>query len=105
MGATLHASGATLVTVEARFDPAGQADKGSTEIVLSGLPDPVIRESRGRMLAALKESQLGLPPGKLLLHLGPAGLKKSGELLDLPLALATASAAGHIPKDALKEPR
>ncbi|MFT5830545.1 MAG: hypothetical protein ACI9D0_001131, partial [Bacteroidia bacterium] len=28
MGATLHASGATLVTVEARFDPAGQADKG-----------------------------------------------------------------------------
>jgi len=101
MGATLHAAGATLVTVEARFDPAGQIEKGSTEIVLSGLPDPVIRESRGRMLAALRESQLALPPGKLLLHLGPAGLKKSGELLDLPLALGTASAAGHIPQDAL----
>jgi magnesium chelatase family protein len=101
MGATLSAAGATLVTVEARFDPAGQAEKATTEISLSGLPDAVIRESRGRMLAALRESHLTLPPGKLLLHLGPAGLKKSGELLDLPLALGTAAAAGHIPPDAL----
>ncbi|MDE0895632.1 MAG: YifB family Mg chelatase-like AAA ATPase [Planctomycetota bacterium] len=101
MGATLHASGATLVTVEARFDPIAHSEKASTEIVLSGLPDPVIRESRGRILAALRECQLALPPGKLLLHLGPAGLKKSGELLDLALALGAASAAGHIPPDAL----
>ncbi len=101
MGATLHASGATLVTVEARFDPAERSEKATTEIVLSGLPDAVIRESRGRMLAALRECHLALPPGKLLLHLGPAGLKKSGELLDLALALGTAAASGHIPPEAL----
>jgi len=83
-----------LVVVEARFE---RIDRSRTEVVLSGLPDPVIRESRGRLLAALDENRLGLPPGRLVLNLAPAGLRKAGEALDLPLALAAVVAGGHLP--------
>src|SRR5262245_61339892 len=62
LGASLHGIGAELVTVEARFEGK---DRERTEVVLTGLPDPVIRESRGRLLCALAENRLGLPTGRL----------------------------------------
>lgn len=85
---------ARLVTVQARFV---SAEKGRAELQLLGLPDPVLRESRGRVAAALEEAGLRIPPGRLVLNLAPAGLPKSGESLDLPLALAAAAAVGHLP--------
>jgi magnesium chelatase family protein len=90
---------AELVTVEARFE---RADLTRTEVSFSGLPDPVIRESRGRLLAALEETRLHLERGRLFLNLVPAGLKKSGEALDLALALGAAAAAGHFDARALQ---
>ena len=84
---------AKLVTIEARFEPA---DRQRTEVAFSGLPDAVVRESRGRLLAALAETGLHVPQGRLFLNLAPAGLRKSGEALDLPLALGVAAACGHL---------
>jgi len=104
MGVTLLGSRAELVTVEARFELStrtSEAANDKSEIAITGLPDAVIRESRGRLVAALSASGLRLPAGRLLLHLLPASLKKSGELLDLALALGAAAAAGHLPPDAL----
>ncbi len=97
-GISLFGAGAELVTVEARFVPM---EKHRLEIVLSGLPDPVIRESRGRLLCALLEAGLHLGSGKLYLNLSPAGVKKSGEGLDLPLMLAAVAAGGHLEPAAL----
>lgn len=97
-GICLSGTEANLVTVEARFD---RAERQRTEVVLSGLPDPVIRESRGRLLCALEENRLRLPHGRLVLNLAPAGVRKTGELLDLPLALGAAAAGGHLAPDAL----
>jgi magnesium chelatase family protein len=94
----LTGAGAELVTVEARLEPA---DRERTEVVLSGLPDPVIRESRGRLLCALEANRLRLPAGRLYLNLAPAGRRKSGEALDLPLALGAVAAAGHVDPRAL----
>ena len=96
-GATLVGAEAELVTVEARFEPG---DRGRTEVVLSGLPDAVIREARGRLLAALEENRLRLGAGRLVLNLVPAGVPKQGEILDLPLALGAVVAAGHLPPPA-----
>ncbi len=93
LGSCLTAVGAENVTVEARFEPK---DKGPVEVVLSGLPDAVIREARARLTCALRVSGLGLGSGRLTLNLVPSGLKKRGELLDLPLALAAAAAGGHL---------
>lgn len=93
VGACLVGVDAELVTVEGRFEAN---EKGGTDVLITGLPDPVIRESRRRLLCALAESRLRPPSGKLFLHLVPAARKKSGETLDLALALAAATASGHL---------
>ena len=81
------------MTIQARFE---RRDRDRTEVVLTGLPDAVIRESKTRLVAALEENGLHLPSGRLYVHLAPAGLRKSGEGLDLPLALGAAAACGHV---------
>jgi len=92
LGACLHGTGAELVTIEARFVPR---DRARTEVLLTGLPDPILRESRGRLECALAENGLRLASGRLYLNLVPAARRKSGETLDLPLALGAAAASGH----------
>ena len=98
LGASLVGTGAELVTVEARFD---RTDRERTEVVLSGLPDPVLREARGRLECALRENGVRLTNGRLFLNLVPAARRKSGEILDLPLALGAAAALGHLDRRAL----
>ena len=97
-GASLSGTEAELVTVEGQFEAI---DRHSTEVVITGLPDPVIRESRGRLLCALRENRLDLGSGRLHLNLVPAARPKSGEILDLPLVLAAAGACDHLPQEAL----
>ena len=99
LGACLRGTGAELVTVEARFVPR---DRERTEVVLTGLPDPVLRESRGRLECALAENGLKLHAGRLYLNLVPAALRKTGEILDLPLALGAAAASGHFDAKTLR---
>lgn len=70
-------------------------------MVLTGLPDAVVRESRTRLLLALEEHHLHVPQGRLHLNLHPAGLRKTGEALDLPMALAVAAACGHFDAEGL----
>lgn len=101
MGASLCGTGAELVTVEARHETQ-EKDSGRPEVLVTGLPDPVLRESRGRLLPALEVSGLRLPRGgRLYLNLVPAARRKSGEGLDLSLALAAAAAGGHLEPAAL----
>lgn len=98
-GASLLGAQAELVTVEARFEGARD---GRTEVQITGLPDPVIRESRSRLSSALGACGLGLGPGRLLLNLVPAARRKSGEILDLPLVLAATGAGAHLPAGSLE---
>lgn len=92
-GACLEGTGAEPALVEARFEPA---DIKRTDIHVTGLPDAVVREARGRVSCALAESGLRLPFGRLYWNLVPAARKKRGDALDLPLALAAAAACGHL---------
>jgi len=98
-GISLEGTEARLVTVEARFE---SSDSGRTEVHMTGLPDAVVRESKNRLLAALSSLRMRVPPGRLLIHLAPAGMRKTGEALDLPLALAVASACGHLQPKSLR---
>lgn len=98
LGASLLGWKAELVTVEGRFEAS---DRGRTEVILTGLPDSVLRESRGRLLCALEENRLRLGCGRLFLNLVPAALPKSGESLDLALVLAAACAGGHLQPEQL----
>jgi len=100
LGASLEGASALAVTVEASF--VARDDPPSTEVILTGLPDPVLRESRGRLLQALASTRARVGAGRLYLNLVPAARKKSGEALDLALVMASAAAAGHLAPEALE---
>lgn len=79
---------------------AGQAV--SVEVVISrglpgyhlvGLPGTEVRESRERVLAALRHCGAKVPPGRITVNLAPAGMRKSGASFDLAIALGIAAAA------------
>lgn len=100
IGASLAGTSAELVTVEAQYVAENKPD---LQLCLTGLPDNVLRESRGRIVAALEANGLIPGGGRLLLNLVPASRRKSGESLDLSLALGAVAAMGHLPARALQE--
>ncbi len=91
--ASLWGCRADLVRVEARFEGN---EKNRTDVTLTGLPDSILRESKGRLLCALRENRLAMGSGNLFLNLLPAAQPKAGEGLDLSLILAAAAARGHL---------
>jgi magnesium chelatase family protein len=100
-GSCLEGADAAIVRVEARFTPSDKT--GRTEVVMTGLPDAVLRETKRRLLDALEECGLRVPHGRLLLHLIPAARPKRGDSLDLALALASAAACGHLDPSSLED--
>jgi magnesium chelatase family protein len=68
---------------------------------LVGLPDAAVRESRERVRSAVKNCGFELPPRAVVINLAPADIKKEGNHLDLPIALALLVAHGHLPEQAL----
>lgn len=79
--ATLYGIDALGITVEVDSQPGLP-----TEIIV-GLPDAVIRESRNRIRAALKNAGFKLPQKVFTINLAPAELRKEGASLDLPIAV------------------
>ncbi|MEF3280886.1 MAG: YifB family Mg chelatase-like AAA ATPase [Elusimicrobiota bacterium] len=59
-----------------------------------GLPDTNIKESRDRVLSAIKNSGFDLPSKKIVINLSPAEIKKSGTHYDLPIAVGILLAIG-----------
>ena len=59
-----------------------------------GLPDGAVRESRDRVWAALKNSDLPVPRGAVTVNLAPADVRKEGSAFDLPLAIGLLGATG-----------
>ncbi len=62
---------------------------------LVGLPNAEVRESRQRVLAALRNSGVSLPPGKITVNLAPAGVRKEGASFDLAIAMGVMAARGE----------
>ncbi len=61
---------------------------------LVGLPNTEVRESRDRVLAALRNCGVKIPPGKITVNLAPAGIRKEGASCDLAIAVGVVAAAG-----------
>jgi len=60
-------------------------------IAIVGLADAAIRESRERLRAAFRSSDLSLPRGKIVINLSPSGVRKSGSHFDVALAIGILS--------------
>ncbi len=74
---------------------------GLPQMVLVGLPDAAVRESRERVRFALRNCGFDLPPRSVVVNLAPADLRKEGNHLDLAIALALLAAHGQLPEEAL----
>ncbi len=61
-----------------------------------GLPDSSVRESRERVIAAMKNSGFGFPPRKITINLAPADIRKEGSGFDLPIAIGILLARGDL---------
>jgi len=68
-------------------------------VTLVGLPDAAVKESTERVRAAIYNSGLAYPRGRLTVNLAPADLRKEGPAYDLPIAVALLVVAEQIPSD------
>ncbi|MCL1993648.1 MAG: YifB family Mg chelatase-like AAA ATPase [Spirochaetes bacterium] len=64
---------------------------------ITGLAEGAVREARERVRAAFRNSGLKFPEDRVLINLAPAGLRKDGAALDLPIAVSVMAAAGLAP--------
>jgi magnesium chelatase family protein len=98
MLARLHAAalfGVDAIPVSVEVDVSGGGLPG---VVMVGLPDATVRESRDRVRAAIRNSGFPFPPGRVTVSLAPADLRKVGAAFDLPIALGILAASGVLPE-------
>src|SRR6266700_6674281 len=74
---------------------------GDTIIVIVGLPDAAVKESRDRVLTAIDNSGFKFTFGKTTINLAPADVKKEGPSFDLPIAIGMLAASEQIETDQL----
>ncbi len=72
------------------------ASTGNPVIVVVGLPDAAVKESRDRVTTAVANSGYRWPKGRTTINLAPADVKKEGPSFDLPIALAMIAASEGI---------
>ena len=70
---------------------------GIPEFEIVGLPDTSVRESKKRIVSAIKNSKIEFPSKKILINLAPANIKKEGSSFDLPIAIGILISIGILP--------
>lgn len=66
---------------------------GLPGVVIVGLPDTAVQESRERVRAALKNAGFAFPMRKVVINLTPADVRKEGPIYDLPIAVGILAAS------------
>ncbi|WP_027389577.1 YifB family Mg chelatase-like AAA ATPase [Chrysiogenes arsenatis] len=66
-------------------------------LIITGLPDTGLKESRERVESAIRAVGHKVPPRKITINLAPADIRKKGTHFDLPLAIALLSHLGAVP--------
>ena len=74
---------------------------GDSIVVIVGLPDAAVRESRDRVSTALTNSGYKFPMGKTTINLAPADVKKEGPSFDLPIGIGMLAASEQLETDQL----
>lgn len=69
---------------------------GMPTLAVVGLPDAEVRESKERVVAAVRNSGFDFPAKRITVNLSPAELRKSGTQFDLPIALGILAASEQL---------
>ena len=88
---------APLITVEVDISP------GLPQILIVGLPETAVKESKDRVKAAITNSGFDMPSRRIIVNLAPADLPKQGGRYDLAIALSILAASDQVPIVALTE--
>src|SRR5574340_39132 len=72
-------------------------------IVIVGLPDTSVQESKERVQSAIRNTGLEYPRKRVRVNLAPASVRKGGPAYDLPIALGILLANRQLPPDCLKD--
>src|ERR671922_2465217 len=91
--------GIEAVPVEAEVD----ASSGLPKTVLVGLPELAVKESIHRIERALANLNYERHPGRTVINLAPADLRKDAGAFDLPIALGLLVATGQILPEQLRD--
>ena len=72
---------------------------GLPSFSIVGLPDAAVRESKDRVVAAIRNSGFDFPVKRVTVNLAPADIKKEGGSFDLPVAVGILTAKKDIQAD------
>ncbi len=75
---------------------------GLPVMVIVGLPDTAVQESRERVQSAVRNAGLFYPRKRVTVNLAPASVRKEGPAYDLPIALGVLIAAEQLPAETLE---
>ena len=84
--------GIDAVKVGVEVDVSG----GLPGIVVLGLPDAAVQESKERVKATLKNAGFAFPMRKIVINLTPADLRKEGPCFDLPISVGILAASEQV---------
>jgi magnesium chelatase family protein len=79
------------------------AGYGDTILIIVGLPDTAVKESRDRVMTALINSGFNFTFGRTTINLAPADVKKEGPSFDLPIAVGMVAASEQMESDHLAD--
>jgi magnesium chelatase family protein len=96
--ASVYGIEAHLVDVEVNLSTG---TNGTFSIV--GLPDAAVRESRNRVMAAIRNNGFAFPFQNIMVNLAPADIKKEGSAFDLPLAVGILGGLGLLNRQDLSD--
>ena len=89
--------GIDAVKVGVEVDVSG----GLPGIVVLGLPDAAVQESKERVKATLKNAGFAFPMRKIVINLTPADLRKEGPCFDLPISVGILAASEQVSAELL----
>src|ERR1700682_316958 len=91
--------GVDAYEIEIEVNGAG----GNPNIIIVGLPDAAVKESRDRVTTAISNSVYFWPRGRTTINLAPADIKKEGPSFDLPIALGMVAVSEELNTSALEK--
>ena len=94
--ATVFGIDACLIDVEVDIS------SGLPIFSIVGLPDTSVKESRDRVISAIKNSGFDFPTKKITVNLAPADIKKEGGIFDLSIALGILASSGVLEKESFQ---
>ena len=93
----LHGVDALSIEIEVN------AAKGDPSIIIVGLPDVAVKESRDRVWTAIGNMAYRKPKGRTTINLAPADVRKEGPSFDLPIAVGIIAVNEELKEGALEQ--